>query len=76
MTRSKNQRWSGSRKRDLVFEILSGARTREQVRAEHADISEEELEGWISAYQRSKGNLRGMGMRAMIDARKEPVAAQ
>lgn len=70
MTRSKGVRWSATRKREVAFEIVSGARTKDEVRADNPDISEEELDGWIAAYQRNNGSVNGMGMAAMIRARK------
>lgn len=74
MTRSKNQRWGSRRKREVAASILSGEKTKAAVLLEYPDISEEELDTWITAYKRSGGSSAGMSMSAMIRDRKLQTA--
>lgn len=71
---TKITRWTASRKRELVASILSGERTLEAVQAQYPDLTKEELDGWIAAYKRGRGESSHLRQVALVAARK-PVTA-
>lgn len=74
MTISKQIRWTAARKRELVAQIRGGAVTTEAALAAYTDLTAEELETWMDAYERSRGALEGMSQKAIHAGRKTQAA--